>query len=241
MDSCCRERPDCPEKPGLVDPAGNRWHHAANVWRIDCVLDHEEEVTVAEVVKVTGLTADTVLRHLHSLAETGHAERVNRTTWRGALAAPGADEQAKDGIDHRTYRKARHQAEREKWAAYKAARIAALDEGKTTTERAAPAAAVGARCPDGNLRRPRNGRDSHRKSYCRKISESGVTTTLLPPPASVTLRDYQIDALDAVEARDAAGIHRQLIAVPTGCGKTIIFGEVIRRRPGRALVLRVPR
>ena len=154
-----------------------------------------------------------------------------------ALAAPGADEQAKDGIDHRTYRKARHQAEREKWAAYKAARIAALDEGKTTTERAAPAAAVGARCPDGNLRRPRNGRDSHRKSYCRKISESGVTTTLLPPPASVTLRDYQIDALDAVEARDAAGIHRQLIAVPTGCGKTIIFGEVIRRRPGRALVL----
>ena len=74
MDSCCRERPDCPEKPGLVDPAGNRWHHAANVGRIDCVLDHEEEVTVAEVVKVTGLTADTVLRHLHSLAETGHAD-----------------------------------------------------------------------------------------------------------------------------------------------------------------------
>lgn len=53
----------------------------------------------------------------------------------------------------------------------------------------------------------------------------------------ITLRDYQSEAVEAVLAAPERGITRPLIAVPTGGGKTICFAEVIRRRPGRALVL----
>src|SRR6266404_7023203 len=37
------------------------------------------------------------------------------------------------------------------------------------------------------------------------------------------LRPYQSDALSAVKSRLAAGVTRQLIALPTGTGKTVVF------------------
>jgi ATP-dependent helicase IRC3 len=55
--------------------------------------------------------------------------------------------------------------------------------------------------------------------------------------STVTLRDYQTEAVEAVLAAPDQGIQRPLIAMPTGGGKTICFAEIIRRRPGRALVL----
>lgn len=55
--------------------------------------------------------------------------------------------------------------------------------------------------------------------------------------AGIALRDYQLDALAAVEAAAAEGITRQLIQLPTGAGKTIVFAELLRRRGGRSLVL----
>jgi ATP-dependent helicase IRC3 len=58
-----------------------------------------------------------------------------------------------------------------------------------------------------------------------------------PVGGAVTLRDYQTAALDAVDAALARGIRRQLISLPTGAGKTVIFADLIRRRSGRALVL----
>ncbi|HKW92682.1 MAG TPA: DEAD/DEAH box helicase [Methylomirabilota bacterium] len=61
-----------------------------------------------------------------------------------------------------------------------------------------------------------------------------MPTTATPPLA---LRAYQIEALEAVEQAEARGIRRQVLALPTGCGKTVIFAELIRRRSGRALVL----
>ena len=51
------------------------------------------------------------------------------------------------------------------------------------------------------------------------------------------LRDYQIDAHDAIEHAFAHGIRRPLLSLPTGGGKTVVFVELIRRRGGRALVL----
>jgi len=57
------------------------------------------------------------------------------------------------------------------------------------------------------------------------------------PPSGIQLRDYQTATLDKIEAAKARGIRRQLIHLPTGAGKTILFAEAIRREGGRALVL----
>ncbi len=54
---------------------------------------------------------------------------------------------------------------------------------------------------------------------------------------ALPLRPYQTEALDASTAAEARGILRQLISLPTGCGKTVIFAHKISRTPGRALVL----
>jgi len=59
-----------------------------------------------------------------------------------------------------------------------------------------------------------------------------MNTHTTPP-----LRDYQLAAVAAIEAALRRGVHRQLLALPTGTGKTCTFVEVIRRRGGRALVL----
>ena len=55
--------------------------------------------------------------------------------------------------------------------------------------------------------------------------------------AQLALRPYQLEALDAIAEHFDRGIRRQLVVLPTGSGKTIIFAELIRRRGGRALVL----
>lgn len=54
----------------------------------------------------------------------------------------------------------------------------------------------------------------------------------------LSLRQYQTEAVEAVESGYKRGISRPLVALPTGTGKTIVFGEIIRRRrAGRSLVL----
>lgn len=54
---------------------------------------------------------------------------------------------------------------------------------------------------------------------------------------TLALRPYQQAALDAIEAAWLRGIRRQLLALPTGAGKTIVFAQLVASRPGRALVL----
>jgi len=51
------------------------------------------------------------------------------------------------------------------------------------------------------------------------------------------LRPYQLEALQAVHDAFERGIHRQLLSLPTGAGKTVVFAELVRQRPGRTLVL----
>lgn len=57
--------------------------------------------------------------------------------------------------------------------------------------------------------------------------------------APITLRPYQQAAIGAIKAATREGVRRQLVQLPTGAGKTVVFADVIRQRHprGRALVL----
>jgi superfamily II DNA or RNA helicase len=54
---------------------------------------------------------------------------------------------------------------------------------------------------------------------------------------SVELRPYQQDALTAIEAAALRGVQRQVVSLPTGAGKTIIFAHLIVARQARTLIL----
>lgn len=55
--------------------------------------------------------------------------------------------------------------------------------------------------------------------------------------APLELRPYQRDALEAIRSAEQRGITRQLLALPTGTGKTVVFAHQAARFPGRVLVL----
>ena len=56
-------------------------------------------------------------------------------------------------------------------------------------------------------------------------------------PELFALRDYQEDCLDAIEKNLSKEIRDQIIILPTGAGKTIIFSELIRRKNLKTLVI----
>lgn len=51
------------------------------------------------------------------------------------------------------------------------------------------------------------------------------------------LRDYQSEAIEKIFAAYGRGVRSQLLAMATGAGKTVVFANLVSRRPGRALVL----
>jgi superfamily II DNA or RNA helicase len=51
------------------------------------------------------------------------------------------------------------------------------------------------------------------------------------------LRPYQLECLDAIDQKRKEGIHRQMVVLPTGAGKTVIFSELIRRKNLKTLVI----
>lgn len=58
------------------------------------------------------------------------------------------------------------------------------------------------------------------------------------PAATVKLRPYQVDAVDAVYREWESGHRSTLVCLPTGCGKSVVFSEVMRRyNGGRILVI----
>jgi superfamily II DNA or RNA helicase len=61
--------------------------------------------------------------------------------------------------------------------------------------------------------------------------------TVLDPQVTLDLRPYQRDALTAIEAASLRGIQRQVVSLPTGSGKTIIFAHLIVERQTRTLIL----
>jgi len=57
------------------------------------------------------------------------------------------------------------------------------------------------------------------------------------PGASIELRPYQRDALTAIEAAALRGVRRQVVSLPTGAGKTVIFTHLLVERQTRTLIL----
>jgi ATP-dependent helicase IRC3 len=57
------------------------------------------------------------------------------------------------------------------------------------------------------------------------------------PISTPTLRPYQQSAIDAVLEARRAGVRRQLVCLPTGAGKTVVFAELARLARRQVLVL----
>jgi ATP-dependent helicase IRC3 len=55
--------------------------------------------------------------------------------------------------------------------------------------------------------------------------------------ASLALRPYQQDCLTAIEAAALRGVRRQIVSLPTGAGKTIIFAHLTVSQQPRTLIL----
>jgi ATP-dependent helicase IRC3 len=51
------------------------------------------------------------------------------------------------------------------------------------------------------------------------------------------LRDYQQAGLQAIDDAYHRGVRSMLLAMATGAGKTVVFADLVSRRPGRALIL----
>ena len=64
-----------------------------------------------------------------------------------------------------------------------------------------------------------------------------MATVAAPSLLRLTPRPYQHEAVAALLAAAARGVHRPLLVLPTGTGKTIIFALLVQRRGGRALIL----
>src|SRR5205823_12335607 len=62
-------------------------------------------------------------------------------------------------------------------------------------------------------------------------------TTAVTTDVQIELRPYQRDALTAIEAAALRGVQRQVVSLPTGAGKTIIFAHLIVERQARTLIL----
>jgi superfamily II DNA or RNA helicase len=59
----------------------------------------------------------------------------------------------------------------------------------------------------------------------------------LPITFRLVPRPYQYEAVAALLAATARGVHRPLLVLPTGTGKTIVFALLVQRRRGRSLIL----
>jgi len=57
------------------------------------------------------------------------------------------------------------------------------------------------------------------------------------PAPTITLRPYQEEAVAAVLAKEDEGVKRQVVAHPTGCGKTTVFTELARRLDRETILL----
>src|SRR3990167_9487562 len=58
----------------------------------------------------------------------------------------------------------------------------------------------------------------------------------VPQDKNITLRPYQTESISAIKEQCSKGIRRQIISLPPGSGKTVIFASIIKDTGMRALV-----
>ena len=54
--------------------------------------------------------------------------------------------------------------------------------------------------------------------------------------STFNLRPYQVEAVEAINAH-WQDWQRELLVLPTGCGKTVVFNTIAHQRPGKTLIL----
>jgi superfamily II DNA or RNA helicase len=54
--------------------------------------------------------------------------------------------------------------------------------------------------------------------------------------STFNLRPYQVEAVEAINAH-WHDWQRELLVLPTGCGKTVVFNTIANQRPGKTLIL----
>jgi ATP-dependent helicase IRC3 len=64
-----------------------------------------------------------------------------------------------------------------------------------------------------------------------------MTPLALATENQIELRPYQHEALTAIEAAALRGVTWQVVSLPTGSGKTVIFAHLIVERQTRTLIL----
>ena len=69
------------------------------------------------------------------------------------------------------------------------------------------------------------------------VMSAHATGEAFPPEGPLALRPYQRDALTAIEAAALRGVRRQVISLPTGAGKTVVFAHLVVERQPRTLIL----
>jgi ATP-dependent helicase IRC3 len=92
------------------------------------------------------------------------------------------------------------------------------------------------------------GGESYHEAVNQDISFTSAITVPLPnqeitmetfndsTQRTISLRPYQQEALAAIADAESRGIRRQLVSLPTGTGKTVIFAHLLQQRSERALV-----
>lgn len=78
---------------------------------------------------------------------------------------------------------------------------------------------------------------AHAESELPPYTALTVALDITPPVNAPTLRPYQRDAITAVIAARKRGISRQVISLPTGAGKTVIFSRLASLARHPVLVL----
>ena len=59
---------------------------------------------------------------------------------------------------------------------------------------------------------------------------------MMTTPSTFKLRPYQVEAIRAINDK-WMDWQRELLVLPTGCGKTVVFNTVANQRPGKTLIL----
>lgn len=74
---------------------------------------------------------------------------------------------------------------------------------------------------------------NHRDLFSELHKVRRIEPVQVETPKSITLRPYQQEAVNGAFHKWDEGHKSVLIQLPTGCGKSVVFSEVMRRCAGK--------